>query len=76
MYTVRWHHFFPSCFSSSQNEYKSEYNANTKGTPWVPFGSMDVEKAKKAGEILSDVCISQHLSNLLAHRLFLLLTVD
>ena len=38
-----------------QNDYRSEYNIFTKGTPWVPYGSMDVEKAKKAAEVLNEV---------------------
>ncbi|XP_041662383.1 nebulin isoform X3 [Cheilinus undulatus] len=44
----------------SDNEYKSDYNTYTKGSPWITFGSMDVEKNKRAAEILSERKYRQH----------------
>lgn len=52
--------FSSSNFSLLQNQYKADYADFMKGIGWLPLGSLEAEKNKKAMEIISEKKYRQH----------------
>ncbi|XP_042733689.1 nebulin isoform X9 [Lagopus leucura] len=44
----------------SNNQYRADYDESMKGVGWMPLGSLEAEKNKKATEILSEKKYRQH----------------
>ncbi|XP_052531146.1 nebulin isoform X46 [Tympanuchus pallidicinctus] len=44
----------------SNNQYRADYDESMKGAGWMPLGSLEAEKNKKATEILSEKKYRQH----------------
>lgn len=47
-------------FTFYQNQYKADYDEFMKGVGWIPLGSLEAEKNRKAMEIVSDKKYRQH----------------
>lgn len=43
-----------------QNQYKADFDDFVKGVGWLPLGSLEAEKNKKAMEIISEKKYRQH----------------
>lgn len=51
-------------FPVLQNQYKADYDDFMKGIGWLPLGSLEAEKNKKAMEIISEKKYRQHPNTL------------